>query len=533
MYNKKYTIIFTICLVSLWSLSLRAQDEGIDKKKYSEELLKIYNPWMATQNTSGLYHFADQESISELYASFNNITGDFARTMDASNVNTYSVGSYSYQKYKNIGLFGKFEYQNSYEDNVNWCDVMNPYSGNPFILGDENGGDYHKELFHMEGGMSSTLFGEKSIWGIGVEYISSTGGKDNDPRPLNKLMKAEIKPGLLFTINNFRLGFNFNYSFTKEEINMKSFVDNESYILYQFRGLGLYTFDNVSSFNRNYFSNRYGGNIQLGFNIGDIENITEAGFFYKKENVEDGSSTIKDFGYYEEELMSLKSSFILKKEDFIHKFVISGEVYDRMGAINILRNEADGFTYVWNKYGENRDYTQKSTNIALNYSLYKMNSKYAQDWKADIKLEYFDNNTQYKFDPDVFEEDYQGLDFKVALTKNFSLDENSLISINLYSGYNFNLDKNLYILSDSNKDALLIDNIDDFIIDDVVLMDYEWSTSNVFKAGGYFKYAVDIKAKNTTNSAYLKLAADYFNTDNEIFDGKSRTYLSASIGLLF
>lgn len=532
MYNKKYTIIFTICLVSFWSLSLRAQDEGIDKKKYSEELLKIYNPWIATQNTSGLYDFTDQESISELYASYNNVSGDYARSMDASDINKFSIGSYSYQKYKNIGLYGKFEYQNSYEDNVNWCDVMNPYNGNPFILGDEIGGDYHKELFHMAGGMSSALFSEKSIWGVGVEYISGTGGKDNDPRPLNKVMIAEIKPGLLFNLNNIRLGFNLAYSFTKEEINMKSFVDNENYILYQFRGLGLYTFDNVSSFTRNYFSNRYGGNVQIGFNIGDIENITEVGFFYKKENVEDGSSTIKDFGYYEEETMSLKSSFIYKKETFIHKLVLSGAIYDRLGVINILRSEPDGFTYVWNKYGENRDYTQKSTNIALNYSMYKMSSKYVQDWKADLSVVYFDNNTKYKFDPEVFEEDYQGIDFKIAFTKNFSVNEKSVLSVNLYGGYKYNLDKKLYILSDSNKDALLIDDIDDFMIQDFVMIDYEWATSDILKAGGYLKYAIDIRAKNTTNSAYLKLAADYFNTNSEIFDG-SRTYLSASLGLLF
>lgn len=533
MYNKKYSIIFTICLVSIFSLSLRAQDEGFDKKRYSEDLLKIYNPWLSTQNNSGLYYLNEQEKITELSVNYNNTSGEFARTMDASDINQYSLSTYSYQKYKNIGLFGKFEYQNSYEKNTHWKDVMNPYSGNPFILGDEIGGDYHKELFHLAGGMSSAFLLNNSIWGVGVEYTSGTGGKDSDPRPLNKVMKAAINPGLIFNLKDVRLGINFKYAFTKEEIAIKSFVDNESYKIFQFRGLGLYTFDNVSNFNRNYFTNKYAGNIQIGFNIGAIENITEAGFSYKRENIEDGTSTIKDFGFYEEENISLKSNFIYKTDNYIHKLIVSGGLYDRLGAINILRKEPDGFTYTYYKYGENRDYTQKSKNISLYYAMYKMDSKYVQHWKAELRVEYFDQNTKYKFDPEVFEEDYQGIDFKMGFTKNFTFNNKSTFAVHLYGAYKYNLDKKLYILNNTNKGALLIDNISDYMVEEIVILDYEWATSNILRIGGSMKYAFDVNTKNSSNSAYIKLSTDYINATEGVFDGKSRTNLAASVGLLF
>ena len=514
------------------SLNIKAQDKGIDKKDFSVNLLEIYNPWFATHNFSGLYYF-DQEKISELFIGYNNIKGDYARSMDASDINQLKIGTYSYQKYKGLGLYGKFEYVNSFEDNVMWCDIMNPYSGNPFVLADKIGGDYHKELFHLAGGISSTIWSENALWGVGVDYVSGTGGKDNDPRPLNKIMKAEIKPGILFNISDIRLGFNFIYSYNKEEIEIKSFVDNEKYNIYQFRGFGMYTFDEVSNFDRNYYSNIYGGNMQLGFNIGNIENITELGFSYKKEDIEDGKSEIKDFGFYEEENISFKSSFICKSGNIIHNLILSGVFYDRIGTINVVRKEAQDFVYAWIKYGENRNFTNDLTKLALDYSIYKMNSKYSQNWKAQIRAEYFDNHKEYKFDPEVFEEDYQGIDLNADFTKTFTLSKKSLLAININGGYRYNLDNKLYILDDSNKDALLVDDISDFMVEDVVKTDNEWAIADVMKVGGFIKYSFDTNFGKSSNSAYFKLSADYFSVNSGVFDGENRTNLSATFGVVF
>ncbi len=532
MYSKKYIYIFSICLMTFLSFSVMGQDNDIDKKNFSEDLLTIYNPWIATHNYSGLY-FYGQEKISEIVVGFNNTNGDYVRSMDPADINQLSIGTYSFQKYKKMGLYGKFEYINSYEDNVKWCDVMNPYNGNPFILGDDVGGDFHKEFFHLAGGISSALFGDSFIWGVGVDYLSGTGGKDNDPRPLNKIMKAEIKPGILFDFNDIRLGFNFDYSYAKEEVDIKAFVDNENYKIYKFRGFGLYTFDEVTDFDRNYFSNKYGGNMQVGFSIGAIENITELGFFYKNDEIEDGSSVINDFALFEEENISIESNFIYKNDNFIHNLVLSGKFYDRIGTVNVERKELEGFVNVWKRYGENRDYTQKVNNLSLYYSIFNMKSKYVQNWKAEIKAEYFDHNSKYKFDPEVLEEDFQNMDINAAFTKDFTMGKKSMIAINLNGGYRFNLDNKLYVLNDSNKDALLIDDISEFMVENIVKTDNEWATNDVVQLGGFIKYAVDTNFGKRSNSTYLKLSADYSTVNSGMFDGENRTNLTATLGIVF
>lgn len=531
MYTKKYTVIFIIFLLALLSFDVSGQDEVIDKKEYSKELLELHNPWITTDNFSGL--FLLQNTISEIYASYNTTSGDFAKSMEADDINQFSIGTYSYQKYKSIGLYGEFKYTNAYEDGVKWADMLAPYNGTPFIIGDMIGGDYHKEFFHLKGGIASNLCNENTTWGVGIEYISGSGGKDNDPRPLNKLMKARITPGFTLKVNDMRLGFNLMYAHTKEEINIRSFVDNEYYKIYQYRGLSLFTFDDVTSFTRNYFTDIYGGNIQIAFNLGSIKNITEFGFSYKKEEVEDGQSTIKDFGTYEEEKIGFNTSFIYEKNDFIHKLGLEGGFYDRLGTINVLRRENEGFGYVWTKYGENKDYTQKESAIALNYALYKMAAKYKQDWKADLKVEFIDQNTKYKFDPETFEQDIQGIDTKIGFTKNFTINNKSNLLVNLYSGYKFNLDKKLYVLNELNKEALQIENIDEYIVSSIVDTDYAWITSDVFKLGTYLKYAFDLNIRKNLTAAYIKLAADYFSSNEGMFDGENRTYLTATVGLVF
>lgn len=532
MHSKKNIYVYSICLLLMLSINLNAQDNTYCKKNFSEDLLKIKNPWLNTHNYSGLYFYA-QEKISEVLVNYNNVKGDYARSMDASDIRQFSIGTYSYQKYEGIGIYGKFEYINSYEDNVEWCDMMDPYTGTPFTLGDKIGGDYHKEIFHLKGGMASKFFFDNFYWGVGLDYISGSGGKDNDPRPLNKLMKFEVEPGLTYDINNVRLGMSFLYSYRKEEIDIKSFIDNENYEIYRFRGLGLYTIDEVSNFDRNYFSNKYGLNFQLGFNIGDIKNVTDIGCSYKKENIEDGSNTIKDYSLYEEEALTFKSNFICKKSDLMHSFVLKADFFDRIGTINVVRLESEGLSKVWRKYDGNKDYTQQYSKIGFDYSMYKMKSDCEMDWKAEVSLSIEDSDKEYKYTPFLFEEEYKNLYFNAAITKTFILNNKSLFVINLNGGYKSNLDKNIYVLDRSNMNDLLVDNIGDYMVESVVRTDYEWNKGDYLKMGGYVKYAHDIKMGNKVNSAYLKLATDYSKVKTGMFDGESRTNISASLGVVF
>lgn len=217
------------------------------------------------------------------------------------------------QRYQHIGswLFhGHFTYQQQQQQDLRWTGIMQPYRGTPFVLADSTVGDWTKHHFALEAGASIPL-SERFAAGLAVQYLTSSGAKNRDPRPLSNVNDISLLPSATWKLDaRHTIGGHGVFRRFKEDIGIQirgPFAQG----LYRMKGLSFH--DQIlpisSSYTREYRGTAWSGGLQHLYQTSSSSQwITEVDYTYYTEKTQDGTMPPQSSGDYRSNRLSARTA---------------------------------------------------------------------------------------------------------------------------------------------------------------------------------------------------------------------------------
>ncbi|MFZ5939420.1 MAG: DUF6850 family outer membrane beta-barrel protein [Bacteroidota bacterium] len=178
------------------SLQMAAQAQGTGcSTLLDEELWLSGNLYTRTCNASGL----SLDSIPELRHFeffYSHRQGSFNRAAEADTSDFLGFRTLGFRKLKKVILAGSFDYDRTYDKNVEWYMRFDPSESNSFYFADSIGGDWLKDRFRTVFSIASAQSWHGFLAGVKTEYHVGLGGRDNDPRPQSLWMNLRVYPSL-------------------------------------------------------------------------------------------------------------------------------------------------------------------------------------------------------------------------------------------------------------------------------------------------------------------------------------------------
>jgi len=447
----------------------------------SFQLLHINNPWISSSNPAGL------SKIDGIMPATINLglffeDGDYKRVQQGDNLIHYQFFTESYSKLKKVSLYGSFRYDKSFEKNLDYSCVNNPFRDTPYTMIDTIGGDKcDREFFTVKGGLSVPL-NRKLVLGGAVAYNVGLSSQDRDPRPQNKVLNFSITPGLLYSIDKFHFGLNFIYEYYNEDISVKIIKENEYITLFQIHGPGMFTFHRASSFARLYDRNGYGFDSQINYKSGNFNSLFGAKILFSNEAVKDGRkasnaswSVCKSDSELDGILLDIYNHTTIKNKLTIHAITANANIHTYLGTEIIQRLEQVGETNLehWITYAREEKYGSTHINARLMYDFIKLKNNYHKNYGLKFAVNYYNFEEKYYLPSQI--QNYENLLLSFYLDKSFYLKKN-IFSISAGCKYKTNL---------SGKQNFEKTN---FIVDKLLIPDFEYLTDSYFAPGLKFSY---------------------------------------------
>jgi len=387
-----------ICLfVQALAVVAQESDSTVRVASGTMELFPVLNPWLATSNPAGMRFNADMDA-GDLTLNYNSENGSYKRAQEGDSLESYFLRTSSYKRMKNTWFYGNFQYEKSYERNCNYNLVNDPYRLTPYLLIDTMARNdvYDREFFNLRGDMS-TPFARHFSYGLSVNMDVGLAAQDRDPRPRNKVMNLDVSQGFLFTNRGFSLGLNMLYSYYNEDIEADIIEENVQHAFLQLHGFDRYTYHVASSFNRLYQRSTYGGEGQLGLQLGGLHSIFGAKFLYLVETADDGRkagnaswSYMKNDSELQGNLLSVYNTSTYSHGKFHHYLEVSNTVRYMLGAEIIQRLEQVGEAGAvdWVDYGREEKYGATYSDLAFSYTFLMMKEKYLRNVELNLGMAY-------------------------------------------------------------------------------------------------------------------------------------------------
>lgn len=186
---------------------------------------------------------------------------------EGSSFESFYIQSTSFKREGSMFYFGKASYESSKNRNTTWSNVENHQLLGPYIIADSVGGDYLREKYAIEGGVSKKH--ENIEWGIRAIYNGVVAYRQIDPRPRNTVSELSIQPGINFRKNNFGWGFSPLYHRYRQAVEIHVEKEKKLIYIYSAKGLGQYHWqlsDFYSSYSRSYRAETYAAATQMYWN---------------------------------------------------------------------------------------------------------------------------------------------------------------------------------------------------------------------------------------------------------------------------
>lgn len=224
--------------------------------------------------------------------------GSFRRAMDATS--SYAIGFETEGKttIKAWELEGRFAYQRQINEDVLFSGVRDPYNGNPFIWGDTISGKWQHDAFDAYVDLTFPQI-KNHLFSLAIDYISSTGARNNGPKPFYRYRDIKIAPRAKTFLNGQEDHFivvGLFYASAFEENEIGYFASEDTYLI-RGRGYGSALKGPIRSLDRRRKSNRLG--IELSWNYSTIWEI-QMRSQYRKDNIKDGLANPNEEGSYQE-----------------------------------------------------------------------------------------------------------------------------------------------------------------------------------------------------------------------------------------
>lgn len=472
---------------------------------YSIEYLINENPWLNSNNPSGLVFNKNRNLFTLKTGSFNQ-EGDFHRTQESGDINRYFLESESYQQVnERFFVAGRFAYNNYKEKGSRWVGTYEPYRGNPYIIGDSIANSaYRKESYSLNGQFAYNL-SERICLGAEFDYLAANGAKRKDPRPENTVTSFTANPSLLFMFRKFNLGINVGFKNRKEEISYIVLRSNLSPTFFMFKGFGLYSIDIGSSFYRFQSENQWFGGLQLEKEFNKVTSFSQIKMNYSIERIEDGTSSIRrDQGG---DWITYKFEFTesLKWKNTNHSHIINGTVsYFNGDGIEYTqksdpKNSSIPYYVTVSKY---KKYNRNELFALLDYRFIRFISPGQTDWDINSSVSYNSNNEKYYFTPETFEASYSNITAHASVRKSLYWAKFHF-SPRIEASYRYN--------TENSNDYAILSGITKRQRTDIALYDFEYYTSDLFDIKCVLQFGRFTPNYKTFKQINLGLTCGYIN----------------------
>ncbi|HYQ58914.1 MAG TPA: hypothetical protein VEP89_16345 [Draconibacterium sp.] len=409
-------IAFFILFVSARSTALFAVGQDSMKSSLStENIVLLQTLWSESNNPAGLSFYNINNNIAQAGIYFNRKEGDYRRYHESNKQNQYGFYTNGYAALKQWKFYGEFAYYRQNDWGANWSDVLNPYNDNPYILGDKNTSRYRKEYFQMST-KGALQINSKLSAGFEINYQTGVGSRQKDPRPENKTTDFDIKPGIVYKLNNINLGVNFHFHTAKEDVEFNNVTDS-LYSYYHLKGLGAFSVSQEED-ERSDEVVLIGGGIQFGFDGNKIKNKTEVNFFQKENNIKRGKTYPLQVVLLEKFQTEITSSFLVNTtQNTINRFRIAYTNKRIYGHEPVVQPELIYESYQWSTVGKYILYWNKLNTFGADYSYYKLIDNNHINWGVTIGGKVTGIKTSYYFIPEKNEQELNYFEIDGLLEK--------------------------------------------------------------------------------------------------------------------
>lgn len=296
------------------------------------QLAPVRNPWLGTQNAAGL-SVLPLSSMGQTWLKGAIEEGDLKRPQQPTQSRNIQFLSERYQSLKNASFYGKFSFQQKWDDGIKWSDVMDPYRRSPYVVADSIGGDWKKQLYDLELKASTPLNQQRSLLlGAGLQYKVGTGARQNDPRPLTYSNEISLNPSLVWAASKrLSLGLNGNINFFKEKLSFEASNNEDIHYRYKLAGLGYYYRVQSIAETRFYTGKTFGGAAQVQWEGESLRFLLDAGYSRRMEDSEDGSTFPQLNGNFTEDQYHASLNATLLTGSYTHQWTASWNTFDGKG----------------------------------------------------------------------------------------------------------------------------------------------------------------------------------------------------------
>jgi hypothetical protein len=285
--------------------------------------------------------------------------------------------------------------------------------------------------------------------------------------------------------------------------------------------LGTSTYHVARSFSRLYKRNSYGGEIQIDFKSGNLNNLSGAKLLYIIETADDGRkasnaswSCVKNDSELEGIKLKIYNTTIINNNSSIHYLNADLKINSMLGTEIIQRLEVvgDADAEDWITYGREEKYSSILIDAGLSYNYLKMKEEYKRNYKFKLAVNYFDFEQAY-YIPNQ-QESYKNLLFALGFDKSFHL-KRDIFSIGAGLKYKRN------ISGSQNFEE------NNFIIDKLILPDFIFLTSDFYATE--LKLSYEIPLNKIFNKYFFETNIDMYQGNN----GRARTIINFNTGIIF
>ncbi|MCX6221016.1 MAG: hypothetical protein NTZ69_08500 [Bacteroidia bacterium] len=499
--KKRLTIPVYMLLIVFSSNTLMAVNSGSDTLKCSslsaEKLLNLKTVWSESSNAASLAFFDFDGHFGEAYFGFHNANGDYRLFQAHDQSNQYGFYSNGYMKQGDWKFYGNFNYYNAQEKDIKWVDMIEPYNGNPYSVGDSIGGNYWKEYFKMQGKVAFSLNKLISL-GFDVRYDAGVGTKRKDPRPTNTITNFDIRPGVVLNFDKIKLGANFRYQGEKEDLDF-NLVTGNHYSIFYFKGLGVYTSEASTAvgLNDSYTeSNLYGGSVQIAFHTRLFKNYTSVNFDKKVTDIQRGASDPLQIALVDNYITDVNSVFLFgSNEKKINRLELSYLKQKIYGLEPVVEPKLQQVTYQWSTVAKYTLYWNEASEYNVNYSYYNLFDAGSINWGAKINGKVRSDKTTYYFVPEYNKLEYNQFAVDALLEKGFVCKKwESLFSVN--GGYRKSFGNILEVVTDKK----LLESVRM----DFINKDFNYNTSGLWQVGANAKVGREVSINHSPIQVFLE-----------------------------
>lgn len=255
------------------------------------------NAWQVSSNPIFL-RYAPVPTYAKVGINTDLTSGSFRRPQDVGQHKDIGFGAKGFSRAGKWLFFGSFSYGKRYNDSIKYANVARPYDGNPFITGDAVGGNWRGDGLDAQ---LEVVLPDTKRWetAIKLDYATEQNSRNNDPKPLNRLLNYAIQPSIAYKWNKKNtfsvLG---GYSFSDETIETGYYADQNP-IIYSIRGYGEFSAGPVITAQR--FTRGYGFNFGADYLYkGKGELLLSARFAYRAQDVNEGVAKPVFIGGFDE-----------------------------------------------------------------------------------------------------------------------------------------------------------------------------------------------------------------------------------------